>query len=500
MSLDPPERRVISGVTINPTQYPVRFKRYATLLANEFGLHGIGAIEFTPEAVIIHAPARAAAEAPRIALTRDAIFDASAAGRRVSFLVQGETGSRPRRMVVHAESQTRAEAILAALPTRLSAQRARATVEVEDFASRMVANTPRVWVTHMLVGANIAVFIAMIAAGAGILSPDPQVLVHWGANYGPLTASGEWWRLISSTFLHFGLLHVGLNMWALRDGGSVAERLLGNWPLLFVYLLSGVAGSAASLAWNPNANSAGASGAVFGVYGALLAYVLNRRNGVPLTVMREIRFALTMFLGYSVIVGLTTTMIDNAAHIGGFVAGIVGALTLGRPLDAQARAAVPRWRMALIGLVLTVAVVLGARTAIDLAHATHEAKRFELLLPNFVANVARLNVVLQRSLAELATQRFDRERVKEQFDEQASHWHRLEASVASIDLSDRSQRQALRARLVQLASARARAAELLAEAIDQNDATKARDAMELLRKARSLEAEIAQAVGTAQSQ
>lgn len=484
-------------MTINPTRYPVRFKRYVTLLGNQFGLHGAGAIEFTAAAVVVHAPASRSAErdGPQIVLARDAILDASAAGRRVSFFVQGEPGARPRRMVVHADSDTAAEAILAALPTRLSAQRARATMEIEDFASRMVANTPRVWVTGTLVWINLAVFAVMVVAGAGLFAPDPQVLVRWGANYGPLTASGEWWRLISSMFLHFGVLHVGLNMWALRDGGSVAERLLGNWPLLFVYLLAGIAGSATSLAWNPNANSAGASGAIFGVYGALLAYVLNRRNGVPLTVMREIRFALVLFLGYSVIVGLTTSMIDNAAHFGGFVAGIVGALTLGRPLDARARAAVPWWRMALIGVALTAIVVFGARTAINLAHETHEAKRFELLVPSFITSVARLNAVQQRALTALASQHADRDQIKAQFAEQALHWHRLESSATGIELGDRSSHQPLRSRLVQLANARARAAELLAEAIDQNDAQQARTAIELLRKAQTLEAEIARAVG-----
>lgn len=497
MSFDPPDRR-ISGVTINPTTYAVRFKRFATLLANQFGLSGAGAIEFTPTHVLIHAPGGGASErtGPRFALPRTAILDASAYKRRVSFLVESDRDARPRRMVLHAASETQAEAIFAALPTRLSAQRVRATTEAEDFATRMVANTPRIWATQTMVWANLAVFAATVAAGAGLFSPDPQVLVRWGANYGPLTAAGEWWRLFTCMFLHFGVLHVGLNMWALRDGGSVAERLLGNWTLLFIYLLSGIAGSSASLAWNPNANSAGASGAVFGVYGALLAYVLNRRNGVPLTVMREIRFALVMFLGYSVIVGLTSTMIDNAAHGGGFVAGVIGALTLGRPLEARARAAVPWWRMALVSAVLTAMVITGARQAISWAHASHEAKRFELLLPNFVASVGRLNAAQQRALTTLASQRFDRDQLKEQFAEQALHWHQLESSAAKIELGEHSKHQALRARLTQLASTRARAAELLAEAIGQNDAQQARDAMELLRAARELEAQIALTIGT----
>ncbi len=491
MSHEPTERHGIAGVTINPTRFPVLFKRFATLLANDFGLHGRGVIEFAPMTVIVHPPGSVDGT-HALSFTRDSIFDATASGRRVSFLVEGGRGAKTRRMVIHAATDTQAEAILAALPTRLSAQRERATVEIEDFASRMVANTPRIWVTRSLVWINLGIFVAMIAAGAGVFTPDPQVLVRWGANYGPLTASGEWWRLFTSTFLHFGVLHVGLNMWALRDGGSVAERLLGNWTLLFVYILAGIAGSATSLAWNPNANSAGASGAVFGVYGALLAYVLNRRNGVPFTVMREIRFALVLFLGYSIVVGLTASMIDNAAHFGGLVAGVIGALTLGRPLDARARAATPRWRMALIALTLTALLIAGARIAISVAHEAHEAKRFELLVPGFLASAVQLNAAQHHSLSALTRPGYDRDQLKEQFTEQALRWHQMEQSIAAIELGERSPHQSLRDRLARLAGARARAAELLTEAIDQNDAHKARDAMELLRNGQALEAEIAQ--------
>ena len=110
--------------------------------------------------------------------------------------------------------------------------------------------TPRAYVTPALVGVNVAVFVLMALSGVGLLSPRPLDLIRWGANFGPLTTHGEWWRLLTATFVHIGALHLLCNMWALWDVGVLMERLVGPAGLLVLYLLAGLAGSVASLSWH----------------------------------------------------------------------------------------------------------------------------------------------------------------------------------------------------------------------------------------------------------
>ena len=97
-------------------------------------------------------------------------------------------------------------------------------------------------------------------------------VLEWGANFGPKTMDGQWWRLFTSMFLHFGIIHIGFNMWVLWNVGRLVERLVGNFGFALLYVVSGLLGSVASLAWNPTTISAGASGAVFGVVGALIGF------------------------------------------------------------------------------------------------------------------------------------------------------------------------------------------------------------------------------------
>ena len=113
----------------------------------------------------------------------------------------------------------------------------------------------------------------MLFAGADLMNPNPAIHIRFGSNFGPLTWTGEEWRLLTSAFLHFGIIHIALNMYALYQGGALVERLFGSTRFALIYLLSALAGSVASGWWDPLRNSAGASGAIFGVYGALLAFL-----------------------------------------------------------------------------------------------------------------------------------------------------------------------------------------------------------------------------------
>ena len=125
--------------------------------------------------------------------------------------------------------------------------------------------TPRCFVTPAIFWLNIIVFVAMVLTGVNLMDPTSADLIQSGANYGPKTLSGEYWRLLTCTFLHIGVIHLACNMWALWNVGFLVERLVGNVAFLVLYLVSGLLGSIASLYWNPDVPSPGASGAIFGV-------------------------------------------------------------------------------------------------------------------------------------------------------------------------------------------------------------------------------------------
>jgi rhomboid protease GluP len=208
--------------------------------------------------------------------------------------------------------------------------------EVADFWQTLARLTPRLYVTPTLVAASVALFALMLASGVHWLSPTTESLIRWGADFGPRTIGGEWWRLASSMFIHIGVIHVAFNMVVLWDVGHIVERLLGNVGFLLTYVVAGLAGSLASLWWNPYVVSAGASGAVFGAYGALLGFVAFRHDAVP----REIRDRLLKsglgFLVYNVLFGLSMKHIDMAAHAGGLAAGFLCGLVQSQRLSAAA--------------------------------------------------------------------------------------------------------------------------------------------------------------------
>ena len=205
------------------------------------------------------------------------------------------------------------------------------------FGNRLHSATPRVWVTHAIIAINVVVFLAMLADGAGLLEANSAVHLRWGANYGPLTKEGEWWRLLACAFLHFGVVHLAMNMWALWSAGGLVERLYGNGSFIAIYLFAGLTGSFASLLWNADrVVSAGASGAVFGVYGALGAYMLRQPGSVPRSVLKSLSGSTIAFIAYSIAMGVMISAIDNAAHAGGLAGGFALAWRLARPLEPRA--------------------------------------------------------------------------------------------------------------------------------------------------------------------
>ncbi|HTD28420.1 MAG TPA: rhomboid family intramembrane serine protease, partial [Xanthomonadaceae bacterium] len=212
-------------------------------------------------------------------------------------------------------------------------------VDRARFRDRLDRLGPRARVTPALVAINLFVFALMVFDGVGLFVVHPDVAIKWGSNFAPLTMQGEWWRLFTAMFIHFGILHVALNMWALYLSGATTERLYGSFRFLVVYVFAGLTGGLVSLLWNSAINTAGASGAIFGVFGAMLAFVINPRNGVPRSIMTEHRNSTLAFAAYTLIYGVLHGGIDNAAHIGGLVGGFLMGLMLARPLRENRRAA-----------------------------------------------------------------------------------------------------------------------------------------------------------------
>ncbi|MFZ1142559.1 MAG: rhomboid family intramembrane serine protease [Candidatus Sulfotelmatobacter sp.] len=205
--------------------------------------------------------------------------------------------------------------------------------ELDDDAPQPVMAVP--WVrhessislTHILFGANIAVFLAMALASGSIMDFSGQVMVRFGANFGPFTLSGQWWRLLTYMFLHGGLMHIAFNMWCLWDLGALCESLYGRWTYAAIYLITGIAAGLASVGWNPGVLSVGASGAIFGLAGALISSFYLGEFSLPSVAIGGTLRSLLFFVGFNVLFGRLVPGIDNACHAGGLVSGlIVGAL------------------------------------------------------------------------------------------------------------------------------------------------------------------------------
>jgi rhomboid protease GluP len=177
--------------------------------------------------------------------------------------------------------------------------------------------------TIVLIALNTLVYLVMAIEGRKFLTFDPELLLNWGANAGALTCGGQWWRLFTSTFEHGGLLHIALNMWCLYSLGWLAELLFGRSRFTLLYLLCGIGGSLGSICWHANGLSVGASGAIFGVAGALIPAMLLHGNPRLRAALKGQLTSIALFVFYNLAFGAAIRGTDNAAHVGGLVTGLV---------------------------------------------------------------------------------------------------------------------------------------------------------------------------------
>jgi rhomboid protease GluP len=179
-----------------------------------------------------------------------------------------------------------------------------------------------------LVVINLAIFALMVLSGVSVSAPTSGQLLDWGANFAPLTNCVQPWRLFTSLFVHIGLMHLAFNMWVLWSYAPITEALFGRAGFVILYFSAGLVASATSAFWHPETISAGASGAIFGMVGAMIAALgLSTRRDSPAG-------PLVAFVVFNVIFGITVPAIDNAAHLGGLGGGWLCGKLLGPPLRA----------------------------------------------------------------------------------------------------------------------------------------------------------------------
>jgi membrane associated rhomboid family serine protease len=215
-------------------------------------------------------------------------------------------------------------------------------------------NTSTIGLTQIFFGINVAVYLGMVlGSGSPFQEFSGMELVQWGANAGALTLSGEWWRLLTCVFIHGSLLHIAFNMWCLWDLGALSESLYGRWTFGAIYLICGLGASLASVTWNVHVLSVGASGAIFGLAGALIAAFKLGEFSVPREALSGTLRSLVVFVGFNLIFGAASHVTDNAAHVGGLLTGLIlGALiALLAPLQTHA----PRRLVIFVVMILVLA-------------------------------------------------------------------------------------------------------------------------------------------------
>ena len=186
-------------------------------------------------------------------------------------------------------------------------------------------------ITYALIAINVLVFLAMVASGISFTQPTPQDVLNWGGDFGPATVGAhQYWRLLTSCFLHFGIIHIGFNMYVLYQIGPFIESVFGRVRYLAIYFFAGLAGSVVSVWMHPMSVGAGASGAIFGLYGAVFGFLLIQRSSLNPAATKSIARSAGIFVLYNVIYGSMSRTTDLSAHFGGLIAGFLAGIVLAR--------------------------------------------------------------------------------------------------------------------------------------------------------------------------
>lgn len=317
----------------------------------------------------------------------------------------------------------------------------------------------RVVVTPLLMAANIVIFVLVALEERTVGSFAAETLLRWGGSYSPDVTQGAWYRLITAVFLHGGLLHIAANMIALAVIGPVTERLFGSAAFVVLYALAGIAGAVASEWWQPVSVGVGASGAIFGLYGGLFAFLLRRHTTLPRPVVSSLATGAATVVVYSIIGGFTQSYIDNAGHIGGLIGGFLVGLAL-TPIDSTATATVTPSRLLTVttaGLVIAALGVAALPRYGDYRRALREFA--ELEDTTIAAAYASLDQLAEGSITEE-----DCARTLEQL---LPRWRETRATLDALRVPEAD--RALVRRIVRYMDARDRAWTLTADGMRTRD-------------------------------
>src|SRR5436305_3101703 len=254
-----------------------------------------------------------------------------------------------------------------------------------------VRNESNISLTHILFGANVAVYLAM-AIGSGTVVNFPGHALLFGANYGPYTLTGQWWRLLTYMFMHGGILHIAFNMWCLWDLGALAESLYGQVTYGAIYIITGAGAGLASVAWNPGVLSVGASGAIFGLAGALIASFYLGEFSLPSIALRGTLRSLLIFAAFNLFFGTMFAGVDNAAHIGGLVIGLILGAAIAKRAPHEGSD-----RLGVIALVLLALIGAGAGVRRWRSGPMRTALGFQALGGSQGDPVARLKMIIEQN-------------------------------------------------------------------------------------------------------
>jgi membrane associated rhomboid family serine protease len=350
----------------------------------------------------------------------------------------------------------------------LAQRRARAEAREREEARKRARQQARAssgerskpWLTYAIIGLNALIWVAMVGTGVDGFEPAATALLEWGGNLGLLTGSGQWWRLLTAMFLHAGILHLAFNLYFAWVVGRVCEQIFGGAAYAVVYFGSGVIASLVSALWQPAVVSIGASGALFGVFGAFLAFTLRRRSVLPEEFVRSVRRNALVLIGVNLAIGIAIPGIDVVAHVAGLAAGfgigyLIAALAE-KPVENARQARAVRARAIGAALIATALVVAGGVFAMP---------RWDNPLPVFEDVGARHDELFERYDAlELPADRIDMIE-----NELLPFLREAEAALAELDRVPEQQRELVdvRVRYFQL---RQQAFELELDGMRSNDA------------------------------
>lgn len=341
-------------------------------------VYGEGAIRVSDETVVLEGFQRTwlgLAMPVSLEISVDRIRNVAVDGELIEFEIARRFWL-DRRVAFRARGADAAASLAARLPAQKSLGFERRWRVVREYRARIDGLGGWPWSVYALVVANVAIFTVMAIRHGVFESFDVSTLIGWGANFGPATLDGQPWRLVTAQFLHANLLHLLSNMWVLFNAGRLARELYGNSSFLGIYFGAGVCAFLTSLAWDPSVAAVGASGAIFGVLGAFLAFLLRQRTQLPAAILRAYWLSTLVFLVFNIVAGMTQPNIDIAAHVGGTLSGFVLGWILARPIDHALRLRWPVWRS--IAAVIFVAGVgaLSMWQVRGLAAHTNEVTKF----------------------------------------------------------------------------------------------------------------------------